>query len=259
MAPQGPLFESVAGAARPTPRVMVGRLPPLSSLPARKHLPPTLDERLHPDAIYLLDSTAALAFAHIQQLPLLLKHYGQQLRVLDDVRLEWHSLAARTVSAIQPGATPEERADKHREIAVRQAAERLVAAADHLFANLVYELTMDDQAEIQDLREELAQLPRQEQFRPHGSNDRGECASVLYGEKLRREGLEVVVLCTDDRKAGGLAHNHGLGCREVADILREMARAGLVTAQAAFGFHRGAQTVARAKRQNQNRGLDYFS
>lgn len=258
MAAQGPLFGSSSGP-RPTPKLMAAKLPSHSSLPGRQFQPPHLAKARDPDAVYLLDSTVALAFAHIKQMPLLTQHYGKQLHVLDDVHLEWRRLANEPAQMLPPGATPAQRQEHRHKVAVRLAAQALMGASQTLLAPLIVELPDRDEDAVEDLRRELAELPRAEPFRPRGGNDRGECTSVLYGEQLRRQGRQVVVLCTDDRKGGNLAHNHGLGCREVAGVLREMAVENRIAPAAAHEYYQSAMAVSSPKQQNQYLSLAYFS
>lgn len=258
MAAQGPLFGSSSGS-RPTPKIMAAKLPGRASLSRRQFQPPSLDSARVPEAVYLLDSTVALAFAHIKQLPFLTQHYGRQLCVLDDVHLEWRRLAKAAPRELPPNSTPEERTEKRRQIAVRQAAERLMNAKSHLFDDLIVELPTSAEDAVEALRRELSELPVRQEFQPRSGNDRGECMSVLYGEHLRRQGRQVVVLCTDDRKGGDLAHNHGLGCREVAEVLREMSTEGRITPALAHAYYLKAMTVSRPKARNQSRTVEYFS
>lgn len=258
MAAQGPLFYSSSGP-RPTPRLMAATLPARSSLPRRQFQPADLDKGRHPDAVYLLDSTVALAFAHIKQISLLTRHYGKQLHVLEDVHLEWRRLANEPAQALPPGATPAQQRDHRHKVDVHLAAQALMGASQTLLAPLFVELPDRDEDAVEDLRRELAELPRTEPFRPRAGNDRGECTSVLYGEHLRRQGAQVVVLCTDDRKGGNLAHNHGLGCREVAGVLREMASENRITPTTAHAHYQAAMAVSSPKQQNQHLPLAYFS
>ena len=45
--------------------------------------------------MYLLDAGVGLAFAHVRRLNLLHTHFGEQLRYVEDVLVEWRSLALR--------------------------------------------------------------------------------------------------------------------------------------------------------------------
>lgn len=258
MASQGPLFGSSSGP-RPTPKIMAARLPVPGSLPRRQFQPPSLAEARDPNAVYLLDSTVALAFAHIKQMSLLTQHYGQQLRVLDDVYVEWRRLANESPRALPPRATAKQEQDHRQKAAVRLAARTLMSVSQTLLAPLVVELDERDEDAVEALRRELSELPVRQQFQPRSGNDRGECTSVLYGEQLRRQGRQVVVLCTDDKKGGNLAHNHGLGCREVAGVLREMAVEDRITPATAHAHYQAAMVVSRPKQQDQHLPLAYFS
>lgn len=258
MASKEPLFSSPSGP-RPTPRLMAAKLPARGSVARRQFQPPSLTEARDPDAVYLLDSTVALAFAHIKQLQLLTRHYGQQLRVLDDVHLEWRRLANEPPQALPLGANAQQEQKHHQKVAVRLAARTLMDVSQTLLAPLIVEFDDRDEDTVEALRHELSELPVRQQFQPRSGNDRGECTSVLYGERLRHQGTQVVVLCTDDKKGGNLAHNHGLGCREVAGVLREMAAEDRITPATAHAHYQAAMSVSSPKQQNQYLPLAYFS
>lgn len=101
--------------------------------------------------MYLLDSTVALAFAHIKQMSLLVKHYGQQLRVLDDVYVEWHRLANESPRALPPGPTAKHEQDHRQTVAVRLAARTLMSVSQTLLAPLVVELPDRDEDSVEAL------------------------------------------------------------------------------------------------------------
>lgn len=64
--------------------------------------------------------------------------------------------------------------------------------------------------------------------------------------------------CAPTTRGGNLAHNHGLGCREVAGVLREMAAEGRTTPAVAHYYYFRAMTVSRPRARNQSRPPEDF-
>lgn len=184
----------------------------------RRHpIPPSLGIEIQAGAAYILDAGVGLAFAHVGRLELLAEHYGGQLIHVDDVALEWRRRANRAIPALEPGHSVQDRGRRDRDLHVKAAAKVLEERAEELFGPAL-ETTDDDQIEIDDLVSELCKL--NPEIANTGGN-RGECASVLVGSRMRGQG-QMVVLCTNDDRARRLGASRGLAHRNMHTVLREM-------------------------------------
>jgi hypothetical protein len=240
------------------------RIPTPAELAARRgasvrpqRTAPTLGNERHPDATYWLETNAGIAFQHCGRLDLLAEHYGEQLKVVDDVHAEWENLAERAIRSPMPWATEEEREDLLQRSRVRTAAMGLVADATLVLGPAV-QLPLSEADAVNTLRIELAALPVAAPPPDDDDpwTDRGECASVRAAD-LRPP---PAVLATNDAKGGRLAHNHGIAVRTTAEVLREMVLAGTgsLTATQAWGLHLQMTQVTRMRLEKRPSGPEYF-
>jgi hypothetical protein len=222
---------AVATVPRPIPRPGPPAGQPIRRRRERPQLTPDRAEATD----HWLDANTGFAFAHAGCLDLLTAHYGNRLRYVDDVLLEWGRRTPR-VRGLPQGATAQERAKFRRDVVLRRAAVILLRNAETV---LGVPFSLEDAlvTEVEALRVEIANLPEREdppQPGDHWSN-RGECASVVAAEQQPGP----AVLLTNDAKATRLANNHGLAARSVSGVLRELVRAGTagLTAEQAWGLY----------------------
>lgn len=240
-------------------RIAVPRPP--SERPALRDTPPKCGPERVETGVYLLDSTVALGFAHIDQVSLLRDHYGPRLYVTENVVLEWRYHFQASPAAVPVGASDEERKAHQQRVRVRLAARKLIPIQQSA-KPLAIEVPLldEDHDSIEELRKDLALLPTPHDYDENSRADRGECASVHYGKKLRAGRVEplVVLLCTDDVKARKLATNHGLVRRSTADVLLEMVYAGTLEPAEAHAHYVKAMEVARPGAADQHHGVEFF-
>lgn len=192
------------------------------------------------DAVYVLDSGVGLSFAHVAGgLELLHAHYGDQLRYVEDVSIEWRTQAAITVLPLEPGHSVEEKRAHTQLAALVAAAKRCVAEVPARFGNPV-DLGYGEVDEVDALITELCALhpPRADD-----GGDRGECASVRLAEILRKR-TPVVVLCSNDDRGRRLAGGHGVATRNAGTVLREMVREQRLDAGKAFTYYQSMLSLS---------------
>lgn len=203
-----------------SPRLVIPKPRPPGTAFARKHPErPDLTPDRDPDAVYILDSGVGLSFGHVKKLDLLAEHYGSQLEYVEDVVIEWRSQSTRTIRPLEPGHTADDKAARANLIDLKAAAKDCLDHVPALFGNHV-DLGEDELDNVQNLITELCALHPE---REDTGDDRGECASIRLGE-LRRDGKNVVVLCSNDNRGRRLADNHGIAWRNAGTVLREMVR-----------------------------------
>jgi len=225
-------------------------------LKRRSPPPPSLTSSRDPDAFYVLDSGVGLAFASISGgMDLLQVHYREQLRYVDEVMFEWETQAGWSSPAPGPGHTPEQRADWLRRRRVKLAARLLVTEMPARFGEPA-QLELEEAAEIDSLVAELQAFPPP---KPGGA-DRGECASVRYGELLRSaEQARVIVMCANDDRAQRLAGNHGIAHRDMARVLTEMVHENRLTKQQAFTHYEVMSKTTELRVSRRPAGPDDFA
>lgn len=204
--------------------------PPTSGVAARPTKPaPTLTQGRHPEAIYWLETNIGIAFEHVGRLQHLRDHYGDQLRIVQDVHSEWEHKADRDY--IQPSqyAHSDIRKQYARNTKICKICKRLVVNAPRVLGQ-PWPLDASEAEEVRRLREHLAALPESEPVPAHNDiwTHRGECATIRAAQLHEREQVAaghdrpIQVLGTNDGKAAKLAQNNGLADRTSAGILREM-------------------------------------
>lgn len=217
------------------PRIPPRPGPPHPSLRRAIAPPPTIGADKVEDAVYVLDTGVGLAFAHAGLLDLLAKHYDGVLVIVDDVLLEWKVQARTALDPLEPGHTADDKAARDRRVRIRAAATAVLTATEDGTLPEAIELDLEEQKLVDVLVHELKGLPPR---KPADGGDRGECASVHLATKLRAaEGLDIVLLCSDDNRARDLAARHQVNCRTHHTVLREMVREGRLDAQDAFDAH----------------------
>jgi hypothetical protein len=194
--------------------------------------PPTLTRDRDPNAVYVLDTGVGLAFAHVDNLPMLAGHYTGQLEYVDDVRLEWARQSELQIRPLRDGHTPAQKADHANLVHLKAAAKKCINEVPRLIGEAV-DLGYDELENVQNLVTELNLL---HPARSDTGGDRGESASVRLCE-LRREHINVVVLCTNDDRGRRLAGAHGIAYRNAGHVLCEMAREGRLTAEDAHAHY----------------------
>lgn len=194
--------------------------------------PPTLASDRDPDAVYILDTGVGLAFAHVDHLVMLAEHFAGQLEYVDDVRLEWSRQAELQIRPLRNGHTPDQKTAHDNLIRVKTAAKKCVDQVPRLVGEAV-DLGYEELENVQNL---VTELNRLHPARVDTGGDRGESASVRLCE-LRREHIDVVVLCTNDDRGRRLAGAHGIAYRNAGHVLREMSREGRLTAEDAHAYY----------------------
>lgn len=226
----GPGAAPGAGPPRPRRGAHARRFP----------LPPPLGKDRHLEAVYLLDTGVGTAFAYVNKLELLAEHYGEQLTYVDSVELEWRRHATMQLHPLRPGHTQLEKETRDQLAHLKAAGQRLCADAASLFGDAVI-TDEDDQDAIDGLVADLCALhpPKAD-----SGADRGECASVHIGMRLRAT-RPVVVLCANDDRARKLAANRGLAHRNMHTILTEMVREQRLTETEAHDLYSRMSQVTK--------------
>ncbi|QWC83711.1 hypothetical protein KLP28_08610 [Nocardioidaceae bacterium] len=209
--------------------------PPTPSMMARHRVAPGLGKARDPDAIYLLDSGVAFAFAYVDRLELLSRHYAGQVVYTGAVWREWQDRADSAYRPGQPGEDAEGRARRQRHNGLRVAAGRLVKQAEILFGPPIELDPREHGEEIAALKRQLLDLTGHDQdpelVPAEDLTHAGECELVRYGVVLREaDARQVVVLCANDGGARKLARAQALAQRQMHGVLEEMAEAGSLTA-----------------------------
>lgn len=185
--------------------------------------PPTLGPGRHPDAAYLLDAGIGFGFAHAGRLDLLATHYGDQVSYTLAVFNEWDSHAHHEYRTGHNGESAQDHIDRNLHNGLRAAGLTLVNTVEDVLGAPV-ELGYAEGEHVLRLQAELGELSGNP--RAHHAQHAGECESIRYGEMLRQEGREVVVLCANDHDAQRLAFQHAIARRNMLEVLGEMAEEG---------------------------------
>ena len=195
-----------------------------------------------PDAVYVADTGIGLAFGSVDGgFGLLERHYGERLRYVQDVYLEWSTQASRRLVPPSPFCRPEERAEHNRLVRIKGIASALIVEMPKRFGDAT-SMGLAEVTRVDQLIDDLHNLPPAKARRMDSDSDRGECASVRLGELLEPE-RRVVILCCNDHRGSQLAYNNTLAHRNMVGVLREMSRAGLISPEDAKAHYMVMSTV----------------
>lgn len=223
-----------------------------SAMPQRRRrVPPVLGEERHDEAVYLLDSGVAFAFAYVGELELLAGHYGDRLAYTAAVWSEWDDRARTSHRTGRLGESPEERDSRLKHNGLREAGRKLIADGRELFGDPI-ELDLAEHADaIADLKRQLLDLTGHDEYTVDANDLRhaGECELVRYGVTLMtKDARQVVVLCANDGGARKLARAQALGQRHMYEVLVEMRSDGAISAERAADLYRRMAQVTELPR-----------
>lgn len=246
----------------PTPAQMAARVTTRA-----RPLPEQLGPHRNNQAIYWIETNVGIAFEYVGRLQHLHDHYGDQLRVVEDVHAEWEHKAGKDLQHPGPYAHQTLKDEYARTAKVCKVCKRLEVNATRVLGP-PWPLDAAEVDEVRQLRNQLSSLPVPEA--PPSRTDlwthRGECATVraalLYEKNQLATGQSrpVQVLGTNDGKAAKLAFAHGLSDRTTAGILREMLLEGIgdLTPERAWDMHTEMLEVAGMPARRQPLGPQYF-